>query len=92
MSLERSLENGFCFMELQKREVKAFNNFINKTVGGNLTVQEVNHLYGTKPDNNDVIDGHNIYHYKVSKKFRVHGYLNEGYFVLCRIDPNHKVH
>ncbi|WP_217588715.1 MAG6450 family protein [Lentibacillus saliphilus] len=92
MSLERSLENGFCFKDLQKREVKAFNSFIDKTVGKNLTVLEVNQRFGRSPDKSDSIDGYNIYHYEVSGKFRIHGYLKEGYFVICRIDPNHRVH
>lgn len=92
MSLERSLEKGFCFKDLQKREAKYFNNFINKTVGNNLTVLQVNRQYGRTPDNNDVIDGYKVYHYSVSDKFRIHGYLKEGYFVICRIDPNHKFH
>lgn len=92
MSLERSLQSGFCFKELGKREVKAFNSFIEKTVGNQLTVQQVNQKFGRTPDDNDVIDGYNLYHYEVSKKFRIHGYLKEGYFVICRIDPNHKFH
>jgi len=92
MSLERSLESGFCFKDLQKREIKAFNSFINKTVGNDLTVQEVNKQYGRKRDSNDKIDDHQVYHYSISKKSRIHGYLKEGYFVICRIDPNHRVH
>ncbi len=92
MSLERSLESGFCFKNLQIREIKKFNDFINKTVGRNLTVQEVNDLYGRDVDKTDIVDGNTVYHYKVSDKFRIHGYLNDGYFVICRIDPNHRVH
>lgn len=92
MSLERSLENGFCFKDLQKRDIKRFNSFINKTVGNKLTVYQVNQRFGRKPDKNDAIDGHEIYHYKVSDKFRIHGYLKDGYFVICRIDPDHKFH
>lgn len=92
MSLERSLESGFCFKNLQKREVKAFNQFINKTVGNNLTVLQVNQQFGRTPDKNDIIDGHKVYHYSISGKSRIHGYLKEGYFVICRIDPNHQVH
>lgn len=92
MSLERSLENGFCFKDLQKREIKSFNSFINKTVGNDLTVQQVNEQFGRTPDKNDIIDGYKVYHYSISNKSRIHGYLKEGYFVICRIDPNHKHH
>lgn len=92
MSLERSLEKGFCFKDVQQREIKAFNGFINKTIGNKLTFQEVNELYGRLPDKNDTIDGHSVYHYELSKKSRIHGYLNDGYFVICRIDQNHNFH
>lgn len=92
MSLERSLESGFGFNSLEKREIKEFNNFINKTVGQNLTVQQVNERFGRTPDRTDSIDGCDVYHYKISKKSRIHCYLKDGYFVICRIDPNHKVH
>lgn len=92
MSLERSLENGFCFKKLGQREIKEFNSFIDKTVGNNLTVPEVNEKYGRKPDSTDVIDGHYVQHYQVSRKSRIHGYMKEGYLVICRIDFNHKIH
>lgn len=90
MSLERTLEKKFCFDKLQQKDIKTFNSFIERTVGKDF--QEVNKRFLRKPDKNDKIDGNSVYHYEVSKKFRIHGYLNEGYFVICRVDPNHKFH
>ena len=92
ISLERKLEKRYSFKDLEKREMKEFNSFIESTVGNDLTFQQVHELFGTKRDNNDKVDGMDIIHYRVNNKYRIHGYLRDSYFVLCRIDPNHNVH
>lgn len=92
ISLERSLDNNYCFKKLKSQELKVFNTFIDKTVGKKLSFKEVDKLYLRHPDNHDEIDGHQVHHYSVGNPFRIHGYLKDGYFVLCRIDPSHRYH
>ena len=100
MSIEHSLENGYDFKKLNSSSLKNLHSFIENTIGKNLTISEVEKLFlRTKGDvfSNEVINGlkRKIIHFgKDRHSFRIHGYYNEKnnfYFVICKIDPNHKV-
>ena len=80
--------------------MRNLHSFMENTIGKNLTISEVEKLFlRTKGDvfSNEVINGleRKIIHFgKDRHSFRIHGYYNEKnnfYFVICKIDPNHKV-
>lgn len=99
MAIETSIEKNYCFDKISNNQGhKEFQRFINETVGKKLTISSVDELFG-RPD--DKADKHsigdtefNVVHYgKDAKAFRVHGFYNiQGYFVILRLDTNHKVH
>lgn len=100
MSIEHSLENGYDFKKLNSDSLKNLHSFIENTIGKNLTISEVEKLFLRTKGNvfsNEVINGleRKIIHFgKDMHPFRIHGYYNEKnnfYFVICKIDPNHKV-
>lgn len=94
--IARKLENRYCFTKLEKRNVKEFESFVNKTVGQELTITEVEERFKRNSDTNDCIKikdiEYDIIHFEVTKKHRIHGYFEGKDFILLRIDPNHKVH
>lgn len=84
------LENGYTFKELSLQNNKELQNFLDKV--SRMTVQQVDQLYARKPDTNDTYQGMQVYHYEVTKKFRMHVVMEAGYYKIIRLDPNHKVH
>lgn len=64
--------------------------FFEKTIGKDWNY--VTREYERQQDKNDIVDGHEILHFEISKKGRIHGYLENGIFVMIRFDPNHHVH
>lgn len=99
--IQECLDRDFCFTNLSKGNLRSFENFIKETVEKNLSITEVDKLFlrtqghGSKYCE-ETIKGikRQIFHYgKDRNPFRIHGYFNEdGYFVIHKIDPNHKVH
>ena len=57
-----------------------------------MTVSDVDKQFKRKNDKKDSFEGQQVYHYEVSKKFRIHGIIEEGRFKVIRLDPNHRVH
>ena len=84
------LEKGYTFEELQKKNLKEFQLFLNKV--SQMTVDQVDKQFGRKPDKNDTYCGKQVQHYEVNDKFRIHGVNELGGFMVIRLDPNHKVH
>ncbi|MGN1190717.1 MAG: MAG6450 family protein [Candidatus Ornithospirochaeta sp.] len=84
------LEKGFTFEELEKRHLKEFQGFLNKV--SNMTVDQVDKLYGKRPDKQDNYDGEQVLHYGVTDKFRIHGVNGTNGFMVIRLDPNHRYH
>lgn len=84
------LENGYTFEELQKDNLKSFQGFLNKV--SQMTVDQVDKLYGRKPDKQDTFNNQQVKHYGVTDQFRIHGINEAGLFKVIRLDPNHKVH
>ena len=84
------LESGYTFKELTKDNIKEFQVFLNKV--SRMTVQQVDQLYSRKPDKNDTYNGMQVYHYEVTKVFRIHVVIEAGYYKIVRLDPSHSVH
>ncbi len=84
------LEKGYTFQELSKQNLKDFQNFLNKV--SRMTVTQVDNQFARKPDKNDSYHGLQVYHYEVTKKFRIHVVNEAGYYKVIRLDPNHEVH
>ncbi|RXT17739.1 hypothetical protein BVJ53_07325 [Lacticaseibacillus chiayiensis] len=99
LSIEHVLENNYQFKDMRVEDIKNFSKFITSTVGRGLTITQVESSllrtdgpHGAK--NIEQVDGEKkeMYHFGQDRtKFRVHGYYNdEDYFVIHRIDPQHK--
>ena len=84
------LERKYTFNELEKRNNKELQNFLDKIA--HMTVQQVDEAFARRPDKNDTFHGLQIYHYEVSKTFRIHVINEGGRYKVIRLDPNHKVH
>jgi len=90
ISFQRKLEKGYRLDDLQNKNLKAFQKFLD--IASELTVGQMDKLYQRPPDKKDIISGRQVQHYKVSQAFRIHGIFVEKRFEIIRIDPNHKVH
>lgn len=84
------LENGYTFKELTPVNVKEFQSFLDKV--SKMTVSQVDKAYFRKPDTRDIYKGMQVYHYEVTKTFRIHVVIEAGYYKIIRLDPKHKVH
>ena len=90
LSFKYPLEKGYTFKEMSMKNVKDFQNFLDKV--SRMTVQQVDQSYSRKPDRKDQYNGMQVYHYSVNSSFRIHVVLEAGYYKIIRLDPNHKVH
>lgn len=84
------LENGYTFKELNPANLKQFQAFLDKV--SHMTASQVDKLFFRKPDKDDKYKEMQVYHYEVSEKFRIHVVIEDGYYKVIRLDPNHKVH
>ena len=98
MSFETPLKKGFEVKDMNTNHVKELHNFLKETVYKGLTISQVDQLFLRKRGLSDAPKVfHNdeaLLHYgKDQKQFRIFGYYNDkGYFVICRIDGDHKTH
>lgn len=84
------LQRGFTFKELSQNDNRDLQRFLDKV--SQMTVQQVDLLYARKPDKNDSYNGEQVFHYEVTDRFRIHVIIEEGYYKIVRLDPNHLVH
>ena len=84
------LQNGYTFEEMTVKHLKEWQNFLD--IASQLTFEEAERRYRRVSDTADVYDGEQVIHYAVSKRFRIHGIIENGQFVILRMDPNHSVH
>ena len=84
------LENGFTFKELTPENVKQFQSFLNKV--SNMTVSQVDMAFSRQPDSADTYKGMQVYHYEVTRAFRIHVVNEAGFFKIIRLDPRHQFH
>ena len=90
LSLKYPLLKNYTFEELEKKNLKELQSFLNKV--SNMTVDQVDKLYKRKSDKHDIFMESQINHYEVTPSFRIHGIIENGQFIVLRLDPNHKVH
>ncbi len=94
--INNTLDNNYSFDNLNKNNGnRKFHNFIEETVGKDLTISEVDKKYKrTKGKKRQIKIGqakYELIHYgKDNTAFRVFGYYKNGYFILTKIDPQHK--
>ena len=84
------IQKGYTFKELSNANVKEFQNFLDKV--SKMTIDQVDKSYSRKPDKTDLYNGVQVYHYEVTKKFRIHVVIQQGRFMILRLDSNHRVH
>lgn len=84
------LEKGFTFEELEKRNNKEFQSFLDKI--SNMNVTQVDKLYRRLSDKNDTHNGNQVFHYQITDSFRLHVINYNGNYEVIRLDPNHRVH
>lgn len=84
------LEKGYTFKELEKKNNRELQNFLDKVA--KMNVQQVDSSFARKPDGEDTYKGSQVYHYAVTNSFRIHVINEEGRYIILRLDPNHKVH
>ena len=94
IAINHQLENNFNFKhkKLNTARLKEFHAFIDKSVGQSISVVEK--LYKRETDTNDKYGASRkqVIHFGFGENFRVHGYYEKDYFVLCRLDPAHDKH
>jgi hypothetical protein len=90
MCFSRQLQNDYEFSCLTLQNMREFHRFFTRTIGISVSQVDSNHL--RPPDRRDLIDGHNIQHYEVTRTFRIHGYYENAFFHVIRLDPRHRVH
>ena len=91
ISFRYPLERGFTFREMTLQHNKELQAFLDKVA--RMTVQQVDEQFARKPDKKDSYKEMQVYHYEVSKSFRIHVVINEeGHYRVIRLDPNHKFH
>ncbi|MDN6147175.1 MAG: hypothetical protein L0L95_14150 [Staphylococcus equorum] len=99
LCIQECLDNNFSFKKMKKDSLKKLDQFIENTTDKHLSITEVDELFlrtkGPGKQSREVtIKGieRQVFHYgKDRDPFRIFGYFNEdGYFVVYRIDPNHK--
>lgn len=114
--LADKMPNRFDFKKLgNSKAAKDFQNFLDETIGKDLSITEVDELFLrrqggvsesdrifiSKWEKHGVRDlqcpfedtEYEIYHYgKDRKPFRLFGFYEKDYFVICAIDPAHKTH
>lgn len=97
--IDHTLDNEYTFKKMKPDGLKDFSSFLTHTIGRGLTITEVEDLYlrtdGPKgAGNTEKINSisRTTYHFGNGghNKFRIHGYYENDYFVVHRIDPKHK--
>lgn len=84
------LERKYTLEELEKSNNKELQKFLDKV--SQMSVQQVDKSYARQPDKNDTYKGLQVYHYEVTRSFRIHVVSEDGIYKIIRLDPNHKVH
>jgi len=90
LSFKYPLIREYNFNNLERRNINDFQRFLDKVA--KMTVQQVDKAFLRSPDKNDCYDDRPVLHYEVTDTFRIHVVLEEGRYVVVRLDPNHKVH
>ena len=90
LGLRYPLEKKCTLPALQKLNNKELQEFLAKAA--QMFAQPVDELYARAPDKNDTYRDMQVYHYEVTRSFRIHVVCEDGIYKIIRFDPNHKVH
>lgn len=95
LSFSEYLDNGFEIKDMSRNHLTEFHKFLSDTVYKELTISQVDQLFLRKRGMSAVPlkrGEEELIHYgKDRNPFRLFGYYNQdGYFVICRIDGNHR--
>ncbi len=90
LSFKYRLENGYAFSDLNTQHLKEFQSFLN--LASKMTFEQGERRYRRKPDTTDSFDGAQVIHYGISQSFRIHGIVENGQFMVLRLDPSHRFH
>lgn len=88
LCFQKSLENQFNFKKMKQNGIKDLHDFIENTIGKELSISEVDQLYLRK---RGIRSGEEVHYGKDKHPFRLHGQYIEGHFVVSKIDCNHEV-
>jgi hypothetical protein len=84
------LQSRYTFSDLERHDVKAFQRFLDKV--SRMTVGQVDRQFARKPNHSDIFNGSQVYHYEVSKSFRIRVVNESGYYKVIRLNPHHSFH
>lgn len=98
IAFEEKLSSGYEIKDMSKEHLKSLHTFISETIYRKLTISDVDKLFLRKEGLSNAptikYGAHELSHYgKDRNPFRLFGYYNDdGYFVVIRIDGEHKTH
>ena len=84
-------KRGYDFGDCSSKDWHKLGKFLDKNVGKPVKDVGRNNSRGTDSNDKDPF-GEPMLHYAYGKSERLHGYNKDGYFIVTRIDPNHKFH
>lgn len=90
LCMKYPLEKGYTFANLSQRDTRDFQRFLDKIA--KMSVNQVDHAFGKKPDRDDLYMDKHVFHYGVTDSFRLHVVFDSGCYAIVRLDPNHKFH
>lgn len=90
ITFRHKLLNGYRLSDLKRENYKELQAFLDKVCG--ISFDSIDKLYRKQSDTTDLYDGEQIIHYAVTKKFRIHGIIENAQFIVLRLDPNHQYH
>ncbi len=83
------LQNGYTFNDLNTAQIRDLQKFLD--IVSQLTSQQVKQRYERESDPNDTFNGNQVTHYGITQVFHIHGTIENGQFVVLRLDPRHHV-
>ncbi len=90
LCFRHKLYNGYTFADMNVAQLKEFQKFLDKASA--LSFEQAEQLYRRKSDKSDTFRGEQVIHYGIGETFRIHGIIENGQFVVLRLDPKHNVH
>lgn len=90
LCFRHKLYNGYTFIDMNAAQIKEFQKFLD--IASELSFEQVERRYRRTSDKLDTFSGEQVIHYGISKSFRIHGIIENGQFVVLRLDPKHSFH
>ncbi len=84
------LENGYTLSDMKTPQFKELQVFLDRV--SQMTFSQVERRYRRNSDKGDIFEGEQVIHYGIGETFRIHGIIENGQFIVLRLDPQHKYH